>query len=79
MKNNIFSQQFTTILISKKICGIWFEIWSEQKVMGDDDTEFFQSVRDKYRNKLNGKPFKMRLYYPCDEYEVTKETVKHIY
>jgi len=79
MGNNLFKQNFTTILISKKVFGLWVEFWSEHIVMGDDDTEFFQSVRDKYRIKFKGKPFRMCLYYPNDTWEVTKETVKHIY
>lgn len=79
MVNNTFSQRFTSILISKKVFGLWVEFWSEYKVMGDDDSEFFQSVRDKYKIKFKGKPFRMRLYYPCDEFEVTETNVKHIY
>ena len=78
MSDNIFSQRFTSILISKKICGVWVEFWSEQKVMGDNDTEFFQSVRDKYKTKFNDKPFRMRLYYPNEFFEVTNKTVNHI-
>lgn len=78
MDKNIFSQNFTNILISKKIFGIWVEFWSEKIVIGDNHTEFFQSIRDKYRKKFKGKPFRMRLYYPDDYFEVTETNVKHI-
>lgn len=65
-------------MISKKIFGIWLECWSEQKIIGDNDAVFFRETRDKYRKKFNNKEFRMRLYYPDEFYQVTKDTVKHI-
>jgi hypothetical protein len=73
-----FKKDYSTILISRKYFGIWFEFWSEYPTMGDDKGEFFRTVREKYRNKWNGEEFRMRLFFSDDYFEVTKEYVKSI-
>lgn len=63
--NNIWATDYSTIMISKKFLGIWWEFWSEPyHYYFDNQTEHFKYVRDKYIKKFKGKPFRMRLYYP---------------
>jgi len=68
---------FTSISVSKKMFGIWFEFWIEYKVFGDVDSEFFKQVRDKYKKKFKGQTFRMVLNYPNDMFEVKENTVIH--
>ncbi|MCK9415913.1 hypothetical protein M0Q97_04565 [Candidatus Dojkabacteria bacterium] len=58
MNNNsetpdFLKQEFTTILISVKWLGIWWEMWSEPytSTMKEhlDRKEFYMFVRDKYK------------------------------
>ena len=74
MENSIWNQQYSTILISIKRCGIVWELWSEQYVIGDGQNEFFNKIKAKYRTKFKGKEFQMRLYYPNRSYTINHET-----
>lgn len=65
-KYEIWKRNFTAIFISVKFMGIWFEFWSEYVVIGDDATDFFQEVKQKYIKKFKNKDFRMRLIYPND-------------
>lgn len=78
MKKDRFTQKYTTILISVKFLGCFWEFWSENITFGDDSTEFLQCVRDKYKRKFKNRKFKMRLYYPDEYYLVEPTTVKHL-
>jgi hypothetical protein len=71
-------KSYDVILISRQFFGIWFEFWSEKPLPYEDKVEFFREVRERYRRKWNNKPFRMRLYYSDDYYEVTKDSVNHI-
>ena len=74
----IFDRRLSHIHIAVKFCGMYFEFWSERLIMGDNDADFFRTVRDKYRKKFNGKTFRMTLVYPSEVYEVSKTNVKHL-
>ena len=78
MGQDLYSQRFTSILISVKFMGIWWEFWQENVTIGDESKEFFQEVKRQYKRKFGDKPFKMRLYYPSEDFVISNNSVKHL-
>lgn len=68
-----WKRNFTSIIISRKFLGIWWDLWSVRLVPGDDPGKVFQETKNHYSRKWNGGQFKMRLYYGIDEYVVNKK------
>lgn len=78
MEQDLYSQRFTSILISVKFLGIWWEFWQENISLGDNSKEFFQEVKRQYMRKFGNRTFKMRLYYPNEDFVVSNNSVKHL-
>ena len=71
-------QKCDVILIAVKFMGIYWEIYSERNYDNLPPEEFFQKTRDRYRNKLSYKPFRMRLHYQDEKFLVTAGSVNLI-
>jgi len=49
--------------IGVKFLGIYWECWNEPRVLGDDESEFINYVKNKYRSKFGTRSFYIRPYY----------------
>jgi hypothetical protein len=67
---SIWKQSFTHIIISVRFLGLNWEFWSESRVFGDDDSEFIEFVKTKYKRKFGTRSFTIRPVYPSTYYKV---------
>lgn len=67
---SIWKQSFTHIIIGVRFLGLDWEFWSESRGFGDNDSEFIESVKTKYKRKFGTRSFYMRPVYPSTRYRV---------
>jgi hypothetical protein len=68
--NNVWKQSFTHINIGVKFLGIYWEMWSENKIFGEEDDNFIQEVKTKYKRKFGDRSFYIRPVYPSTTYKI---------
>lgn len=67
---DIWKQDIGTIFISVKYFGIYCEMWSEYREMGESNSEFVDRVKKKYRDKFPNRDKEMRVTYPQHIYKI---------
>jgi hypothetical protein len=70
MKNNHWKQGFTHVIIGAKCMWFYWELWSELRVF-EDESEFIEKVKEKYRKKFGKRSFYIRPVYSSNtKYQV---------
>ena len=61
---DLHKQEFSSILIARKIFGFWFEFWQVQREMRDESTKLIHRTRDHYLSQWGKGNVRLRLHYP---------------